>query len=256
MAGGAVVAVSAAVAAPAAGRVSTADSAPPRPSAPLRAPHAPTMTAETHLQGVEISAAQFFEIWHHYDSDGDSFSPRGGRGAGGARGQARGRLGWDPTAPRPKAAPAPLRARRPQPRGAAPEPSGSGVGAGRGAQGAGPPGGNRRVGDVPGRAEEWSEFGGSGDRNRNSFCCRQWVHGREGATKLHPGAAAGSEEGRLGRLMFCPTFPSLLRERRVFLSKLQCPGSSCSQLPSHGSCTCFTRQREVARLEITRLLMK
>ncbi|NXI14550.1 CALB1 protein, partial [Irena cyanogastra] len=31
------------------------------------------MTAETHLQGVEISAAQFFEIWHHYDSDGNGF---------------------------------------------------------------------------------------------------------------------------------------------------------------------------------------
>ncbi|KAI1243498.1 Calbindin, partial [Lamprotornis superbus] len=41
------------------------------------------MTAETHLQGVEISAAQFFEIWHHYDSDGDSF-PSGARGARGA----------------------------------------------------------------------------------------------------------------------------------------------------------------------------
>ncbi|XP_074754852.1 calbindin isoform X2 [Athene noctua] len=31
------------------------------------------MTAETHLQGVEISAAQFFEIWHHYDSDGNGY---------------------------------------------------------------------------------------------------------------------------------------------------------------------------------------
>ncbi|NWU83100.1 CALB1 protein, partial [Onychorhynchus coronatus] len=31
------------------------------------------MTAETHLQGVEISASQFFEIWHHYDSDGNGF---------------------------------------------------------------------------------------------------------------------------------------------------------------------------------------
>ncbi|XP_072707308.1 calbindin isoform X2 [Ciconia boyciana] len=31
------------------------------------------MTAETHLQGPEISAAQFFEIWHHYDSDGNGY---------------------------------------------------------------------------------------------------------------------------------------------------------------------------------------
>lgn len=50
------------------------------------------MTAETHLQGVEISAAQFFEIWHHYDSDGDSF-PLPGVAGGGWRGYARGRLG-------------------------------------------------------------------------------------------------------------------------------------------------------------------
>lgn len=54
-----------------------------RPPPPRRP--APTMTAETHLQGVEISAAQFFEIWHHYDSDGDSF-PSGAAGARGARG--------------------------------------------------------------------------------------------------------------------------------------------------------------------------
>lgn len=40
------------------------------------------MTAETHLQGVEISAAQFFEIWHHYDSDGDSFPLPGVAGGG------------------------------------------------------------------------------------------------------------------------------------------------------------------------------
>lgn len=32
------------------------------------------MAVETYLQGAEVSAAQFFEIWHHYDSDGDSFS--------------------------------------------------------------------------------------------------------------------------------------------------------------------------------------
>uniref|UniRef100_UPI003D376552 calbindin n=1 Tax=Natator depressus TaxID=27790 RepID=UPI003D376552 len=31
------------------------------------------MAAETHLQGVEISAAQFFEIWNHYDSDGNGY---------------------------------------------------------------------------------------------------------------------------------------------------------------------------------------
>ncbi|KAM4028731.1 calbindin [Anomaloglossus baeobatrachus] len=29
--------------------------------------------AETHLQGVEISATQFLEIWHHYDTDGNGF---------------------------------------------------------------------------------------------------------------------------------------------------------------------------------------
>ncbi|KAL8181937.1 UNVERIFIED_CONTAM: hypothetical protein K2H54_035668 [Gekko kuhli] len=32
------------------------------------------MAVETYLQGAEISASQFFEIWHHYDSDGDSLS--------------------------------------------------------------------------------------------------------------------------------------------------------------------------------------
>ncbi|MGO1188899.1 UNVERIFIED_CONTAM: EF-hand domain-containing protein, partial [Salmonella sp. NW993] len=67
----AVAAVAVAVAvAPAAGRVSTADSA---PSAPPSAPPSIIMTAESHLQGVEISAAQFFEIWHHYDSDGNGY---------------------------------------------------------------------------------------------------------------------------------------------------------------------------------------
>lgn len=39
---------------------------------------------------MEISAAQFFEIWHHYDSDGDSFSLRGGGGAGEEGGEPRG----------------------------------------------------------------------------------------------------------------------------------------------------------------------
>ncbi|XP_040210541.1 calbindin [Rana temporaria] len=29
--------------------------------------------AETHLQGVEISASQFLEIWRHYDTDGNGF---------------------------------------------------------------------------------------------------------------------------------------------------------------------------------------
>ncbi|XP_073535670.1 calbindin isoform X2 [Phyllobates terribilis] len=29
--------------------------------------------AETHLQGVQISATQFLEIWHHYDKDGNGF---------------------------------------------------------------------------------------------------------------------------------------------------------------------------------------
>ncbi|XP_040289235.1 calbindin [Bufo bufo] len=29
--------------------------------------------AETHLQGVEISATQFLEIWRHYDTDGNGF---------------------------------------------------------------------------------------------------------------------------------------------------------------------------------------
>nr|XP_056710373.1 calbindin [Euleptes europaea] len=31
------------------------------------------MAVETHLQGKEVSAAQFFEIWHHYDSDGSGY---------------------------------------------------------------------------------------------------------------------------------------------------------------------------------------
>ncbi|KAG8441851.1 hypothetical protein GDO86_010870 [Hymenochirus boettgeri] len=29
--------------------------------------------AETHLQGVEISASQFLDIWRHYDTDGNGF---------------------------------------------------------------------------------------------------------------------------------------------------------------------------------------
>nr|XP_033789813.1 calbindin isoform X2 [Geotrypetes seraphini] len=29
--------------------------------------------AETHLQGVEISATQFLEIWRHYDTDGNGY---------------------------------------------------------------------------------------------------------------------------------------------------------------------------------------
>uniref|UniRef100_A0A8D2KZA4 Calbindin n=1 Tax=Varanus komodoensis TaxID=61221 RepID=A0A8D2KZA4_VARKO len=29
--------------------------------------------AETYLQGAEISASQFFEIWRHYDSDGNGY---------------------------------------------------------------------------------------------------------------------------------------------------------------------------------------
>ncbi|KAM9308052.1 calbindin isoform 2-T2 [Gastrophryne carolinensis] len=29
--------------------------------------------AEAHLQGVEISASQFLEIWRHYDTDGNGF---------------------------------------------------------------------------------------------------------------------------------------------------------------------------------------
>ncbi|CAH2285544.1 calbindin [Pelobates cultripes] len=29
--------------------------------------------AQTHLQGVEISATQFLEIWRHYDTDGNGF---------------------------------------------------------------------------------------------------------------------------------------------------------------------------------------
>eukprot|EP00079_Xenopus_tropicalis_P026619 XP_012820408.1 PREDICTED: calbindin isoform X2 [Xenopus tropicalis] len=29
--------------------------------------------AQTHLQGVEISASQFLEIWRHYDTDGNGF---------------------------------------------------------------------------------------------------------------------------------------------------------------------------------------
>ncbi|XP_030072245.1 calbindin [Microcaecilia unicolor] len=29
--------------------------------------------AETHLQGVEISASQFLEIWRHYDTDGNGY---------------------------------------------------------------------------------------------------------------------------------------------------------------------------------------
>uniref|UniRef100_A0A8C8RKU5 Calbindin n=1 Tax=Pelusios castaneus TaxID=367368 RepID=A0A8C8RKU5_9SAUR len=31
------------------------------------------MAAETHLQSAEISAAQFFQIWQHYDSDGNGY---------------------------------------------------------------------------------------------------------------------------------------------------------------------------------------
>ncbi|XP_034981841.1 calbindin [Zootoca vivipara] len=31
------------------------------------------MAAETYLQGVEISASQFFEIWRHYDADGNGY---------------------------------------------------------------------------------------------------------------------------------------------------------------------------------------
>ncbi|XP_062986994.1 calbindin [Elgaria multicarinata webbii] len=31
------------------------------------------MSAETYLQGAEISASQFFEIWRHYDSDGNGY---------------------------------------------------------------------------------------------------------------------------------------------------------------------------------------
>ncbi|XP_015261544.1 PREDICTED: calbindin [Gekko japonicus] len=31
------------------------------------------MAVETYLQGAEISASQFFEIWHHYDSDGSGY---------------------------------------------------------------------------------------------------------------------------------------------------------------------------------------
>lgn len=199
----------------------------PRTAPPPRRP-APTMTAETHLQGVEISAAQFFEIWHHYDSDGDSF-PSGARGARGASPrEAGGQHGCPPGAgPVPARSPGALRGR-----------------AGRGALGAA-----RREGE-PGRrlpCRRWRterEFGGSGDGSRNSFCCRQWVHGREGATKLHPGAAAGAEEGRLGRLMFRPAFPSS-SGKKSFLEQTPVSRFLCSLLPSHGSCACRTGQREI-----------
>lgn len=100
--------------------------------------------------------------------------------------------------------------------------------------------GRTRARDIPGSAEERREFGGSGDRKRNSFRCRQWVHGWEGATKLHPGAAAGAEEGRLGRLTFCPTF-SISSGKEEFSwanSSVLVPS-----LLSHSSGISLTRQR-------------
>lgn len=167
----------------------------PRTAPPPRRP-APTMTAETHLQGVEISAAQFFEIWHHYDSDGDSF-PSGAAGARGARGASPREAGGTAALPareRPGPRPPPQPRSRPE-RGRCRERRG---------------GAARREGAAGSETPLPALENGASDGSRNSFCCsfRQWVHGREGATKLHPGAAAGTEEGRLGRLMFRPTFPS------------------------------------------------
>lgn len=218
------------------------------------------MTAETHLQGVEISAAQFFEIWHHYDSDGDAFTHPPSQGRRGAEGgQARGSPG--PGGERPRTAARPKAAPGPAPRPAAR--SRQGLGSVGGWGGAAGPGGSGRAGAEPAGAGERREFGGSGDGHRNSFCCRQWVHGREGATKLHPGAAAGAEEGRLGRLTFRPAFLSSPGIGRVFWSQLQCPGSFGSLLPSGGSMplprqakgSSSVRSQQVAN-EVDRLLRK
>ncbi|XP_061463107.1 calbindin isoform X1 [Rhineura floridana] len=42
-------------------------------SLPTHLPKGRAMAAETYLQEVAISASQFFEIWRHYDSDGNGY---------------------------------------------------------------------------------------------------------------------------------------------------------------------------------------
>lgn len=125
----------------------------PRTAPPPRRP-APTMTAETHLQGVEISAAQFFEIWHHYDSDGDSF-PSGAAGARGARGASPREAGGTAALParyRPGARPVPAARSLGRSPGAV---RGRSRGRGRArCAGSRSPAGSSRVGDAPAGAGE------------------------------------------------------------------------------------------------------